>query len=146
MFDVGSPLSQVMAILTDDLYASRVAWREVQSVQLMHVTAAAHSREDILRCTRFMDYLLSGEDEDLPQLAGGVKFPDREWKIVADYLAARGNPMGERLLRNSRKLCEDHPKIREWEGKTFGWWEQDFGAEEFVKKLYLYSPWRREAS
>lgn len=130
----------------EDIVKSKYCWEQVRKAQLLHVSAEVRTQEDLFLCARFHEYLLSAADEDLPALANGGPFPDREWKPLTDFLQAIRKPMTEEEVLLLRKKTEDHPKIEEWLGKEFHWASELFMADQWAEKLCRYSPWRSSMS
>ena len=142
----GKSLEEVNSVFEQDIVKSKYCWEQVRKAQLMHVSASPRTQEDLLLCARFYEYLLSAVDEDLPALANGDPFPDREWKIIDDWFKAIGKPFSKEEVWMLRQKTEDHPKIKEWLGKEFSWASELFMADQWAEKLCRYSPWRSETS
>ncbi|XTI87049.1 ankyrin repeat-containing domain protein [Cenococcum geophilum] len=142
----GKTFEEVNSVFEQDIIKSKYCWEQVRKAQLMHVSASPRTQEDLFLCARFYEYLLSAVDEDLPALANGDPFPDREWKIIDDWFKAIGKPFSKEEVWILRQKTEDHPKIKEWLGKEFSWASELFMADQWAEKLCRYSPWRSETS
>ncbi|KAI4163966.1 MAG: hypothetical protein LQ342_002463 [Letrouitia transgressa] len=120
-------------------------WNLAKKAQFIHVRLP-RDKSELALVQYFAEYLRSADDEDLPRLPDGEKFPQRPWQILRDYLVAKGLELAEGEMKILREQDEDHPMIKEWLSKKYEWWEEWFGADRMAESLCRYSPYRWEVN